>query len=581
MRRIAGILIGLLCLSAVSFAQASVPVDTALTAAIADVNAKLGTAYTYNGGQLNYTFYEERVTGDNLGCPNVAATNQNAYVVMTTRFDFNFDDAFEWEHRFAYEADGSLKMIACAQPDLSQPQPTQAPTATATVAPEDPQATPEGTPVNEAPIFGRDGPRIFPAQVCGELPTRLVNGSIGRVIPGGAQNNLRQTGDLTALKIGELAPGETFTVMDGPFCNGDIAWYLVGDGTTPAGWTAEGVDGDYFLEPQVTDAQLIRPENADQLAPYGGQFGPGFVGMSANTPGQLMVNIDTGVQTLEVMAGFSPLATVQWDVVRESMTPAKWAFADNTGRVWTVGEDNEITAQGLDGEQFNAVGMATTDGDGIMPVAIDGESNFVAITTPNGVELHQIGRNGALNELLMTLPVSGNVLDVAFSSDGMNLFVLTPNELTVYRFVLGEGWTGDAHQTVALDLRLGTLAVAEGGSRVAVAGTTNDGVAAVRVIDNLNSDEGQVMRTILEYNATGDIALLSPSFNADGSLVAVFSTDNSVLLLHPETGATASLETGTEEGVMGSVAFSRDGLILWVYNGSHVEGYAVAAPSAQ
>src|SRR5690606_2637844 len=109
MRRIAGILVGLLCLSMISFAQAPVPSDVALTAAIADVNAKLGTNYTYNGGQLSYTFNEERVTGDNLGCPSVTATNQNAYVVMTTQFDFDFDSVFEWEHRFAYEADGSLK----------------------------------------------------------------------------------------------------------------------------------------------------------------------------------------------------------------------------------------------------------------------------------------------------------------------------------------------------------------------------------------------------------------------------------------------------------------------------------------
>src|SRR5690606_23213406 len=154
---------------------------------------------------------------------------------------------------------------------------------------------------------------------------------------------------------------------------------------------------------------------------------------------------------------------------------------------------------------------------------------------------------------------NGEVLDVAFKADGMSLYVLTPNTLTVYRFLLGEGWTSDAHQTVAHDLQLGTLAVDESGSRVAVAGTTNDGVAAVRVIDGLNNESPASVTTILEYNATGDIALLSPSFNADGSLVAVFSTDNSVLLLHPETGATASLETGTEDGVIGAVAFSRDG----------------------
>src|SRR5690606_36687370 len=130
---------------------------------------------------------------DSLGCAAVTATNQNAYVAMTTQFNFNFDNVFEWEHRFAYEADGSLKMVVCRQPDLSQPQPTQAPTLTETAAPEDPLVTPEGTPVNRAPIFCRVGPSIVPATICGELPTRMINGIVGRVTPGGEVNDLRQT----------------------------------------------------------------------------------------------------------------------------------------------------------------------------------------------------------------------------------------------------------------------------------------------------------------------------------------------------------------------------------------------------
>ncbi len=577
MKRIAVILAGLLYLSAVSFAQAPVPSDVALTAAIADVNAKLGSAYTYNGGQLSYTFNEERVTGDNLGCAAVAATNQNAYVVMTTQFDFNFDNVFEWEHRFAYETDGSLKMVVCRQPDLSQPQPTQAPTATETVAPETPQATPEGTPVNEAPIFGRDGPRIFAAQVCGVLPTRLVNGSVGRVIPGGAQNNLRQQPDLTSLKIGELAAGEAFTVMDGPFCNGDIAWYLVGDGITPTGWTAEGVDGDYFIEPMVTDAQLIRPENADQLAPYGGQFGPGFVSMSANRPGQLVVGTDQSVQTLAIMAGFSPLSALQWDVVKEIMTPAAWVFADNTGRVWAVSEADSGSQLGvMEGTEFPAIELPASDTAPVL--AVDGESNFVAVATADGVDLYQTGRNGALNEVLFTLPTSGDVLDVAFTSDGMMLFVLTANDLTVYRFVLGEGWTGQAQETLAFELASGQLDVSDA-TQVAISGTTADGVAAVYVIDLLN-DETPGNETVVTYESADGVAFSAPSFNADGSLVAVYASDDTLRLVDTANGEVTLLilsDAAGDSETLGTVEFSRDGLLLWVYNGSFVEAYAVAA----
>jgi hypothetical protein len=581
MRRILAVIAGLLCLSAVSFAQAPVPSDVALTAAIADVNAKRGTAFTYNGGQLSYTFNEERVTGDNLGCASVAATNQNAYIVMTTQFDFNFDGVFEWEHRFAYETDGSLKMVVCREPDLSQPQPTQAPTATETVAPETPQATPEGTPVNAEPIFGRDGPRIFPALVCGELPTRLVNGSVGRVIPGGAQNNLRQQPDLTALKIGELAAGETFTVMDGPFCNGDIAWYLVGDGTTPDGWTAEGVGGDYFLEPLVTDAQLIRPENVDQLAPVGGVFGPATA-ISANTPGSLLVSAEDSLEIWGPMGGFAPLATIQWDVVREVPGTYAWAFADNTGRVWTADiEDGTLTLAQDNAPESTPITVETTATSPLL--AVDGESNFAAIATADGVELHQIGRGGALNELLMTLPASGEVLDVAFTSDGMALFVLTANELTIYRYILGEGWTGQTHETIAHDLTAGKLAVAEGGSRLAISGTSADGAAAVRVLDLLN-DEITGNETSVNYDAADSVTLSAPSFNADGSLVAVYASDGTVRLIDTASGEATLLTVGEptpDGGTLGLVEFSRDGLLLWVLNSSGVQAYAVAAPSAE
>lgn len=577
MKRIAVILAGLLCFSAVSFAQAPVSSSVALNAAIADVNAKQGTVYTYDGGQVSYTFSEERVTGDNLGCEAVAATNQNAYLVMVTQFDFDFDNVYEWEHRFANETDGSLKMVVCRQPDLSM-QPTQAPTAT----PFEMSATPEGTlegtleptPISPDVIYGRDGARIMPATICGTLPTRLINGSIGRVIPGGAVNNLRQMSDLTSLKIGELAAGEVFTVMDGPMCSGGIAWYLVGDGMTPAGWTAEGVDMDYFLEPQVTDALLIRAENAAQLAAVGPAFGKGAVSISANTPGRLVIADGTLVQVYTPQSVFAPLSSVQWAMTQELALPARWVFSDNVSRLWTLGADNQITAQDLFGMQIPPVALADAD----QPFAVDGESNFVALGTANGVDLYQLGQNGALNDLILTLPADGDVLDVAFTSEGMSLFVLTPDLLTVYRFVLGEGWTANASQSVPVDMQLGTITVDESGSRVAIAGTNDDGGAAIRVVDGLLDDGVLGEETILEYNAAADVALLSPSFNADGSLVAAFATDDSVVLLDTMSGEAISMDTGAETGVSGAVAFSRDGLLLWVsHPTTGVQAYAVAA----
>ena len=168
--------------------------------------------------------------------------------------------------------------------------------------------------------------------------------------------------------------------------------------------------------------------------------------------------------------------------------------------------------------------------------------------------------------------------DVAFASDGMMLLVLTANELTVYRFVMGEGWTGQAQETIALDLASGKLDVSEA-THVAVSGETADGVAAVYVIDLLN-DEITGNETVVTYESADGVAFSAPSFNADGSLAAVYASDDTVRLIDTATGEVTFVDLSEEAAdseALGAVAFSRDGLLLWVYNGTFVEAYAVAA----
>ena len=83
---------------------------------------------------------------------------------------------------------------------------------------------------------------------CGSgVPQRLEVGGQGQVIPGQARNRLRSApfGD----PIGFIETNTIFDVIGGPECNGNILWWQVSTSDGLTGWTAEGVDGEAYLEP--------------------------------------------------------------------------------------------------------------------------------------------------------------------------------------------------------------------------------------------------------------------------------------------------------------------------------------------
>jgi hypothetical protein len=79
------------------------------------------------------------------------------------------------------------------------------------------------------------------------LPPRLTVGESARVTPGNA-NNVRDTPSTSGQRLGQIPGGEAFLVLDGFVCAGGYAWWQVSYGGL-TGWTVEGSDGEYFLEP--------------------------------------------------------------------------------------------------------------------------------------------------------------------------------------------------------------------------------------------------------------------------------------------------------------------------------------------
>lgn len=107
------------------------------------------------------------------------------------------------------------------------PLPTQAPTLTAF-----PTATPEFPQSAACPGF---------------MPSRLIVGEQGRVVPG-PSNNLRAEPASDTQLLAEIPGGARFLVLEGPICAAGLAWWRV-DYYGKVGWTPEGSKNTYWLEP--------------------------------------------------------------------------------------------------------------------------------------------------------------------------------------------------------------------------------------------------------------------------------------------------------------------------------------------
>lgn len=83
---------------------------------------------------------------------------------------------------------------------------------------------------------------------CAGAPiSRLTVGGSGRVTPG-LPNNVRSYPGYYGQRVGQIPGSGQFTVLDGPVCADNHAWWRVNYNGL-IGWTAEGRVGDYWLEP--------------------------------------------------------------------------------------------------------------------------------------------------------------------------------------------------------------------------------------------------------------------------------------------------------------------------------------------
>lgn len=88
------------------------------------------------------------------------------------------------------------------------------------------------------------------AEFCPEVPLpRLTVGQRGRVSLQDPRSSRVRNGPGTgATVLTQIEPGVEFDVLDGPVCSDGYLWYRIRTDTLE-GWSAEGLPGNYFLEP--------------------------------------------------------------------------------------------------------------------------------------------------------------------------------------------------------------------------------------------------------------------------------------------------------------------------------------------
>ncbi|MBX3061613.1 MAG: SH3 domain-containing protein [Anaerolineae bacterium] len=194
--------------------------------ALNDLGRRLGRTITldsFNNTTSKWTWDPVTWTNTNLDCPEAGLPSS---AVSTPGYQFLLTlNGVDYEYR-ASVADRS-SLILCSSENASV----------------NPGRISSGTGAAGAATAPPSAPGVCPTN----LPGRLVVGKQGRVTPGLA-NRLRADASYTSAVIGRIPAGGVFDVLAGPKCDGSSNfWQVTYAGVT--GWTSEGYNGEYWLEP--------------------------------------------------------------------------------------------------------------------------------------------------------------------------------------------------------------------------------------------------------------------------------------------------------------------------------------------
>lgn len=309
MRRLLAILVIIFSLAIPSLAQESpAEVDIALQT----LSAALGVEVTPDIID-DVSWREVAFTSTALGCPNPSqvyepldATGYQIFVVY---------DGITYDYRVTT---GGEFVLLCSTSD------------TTLVVPEQP------TVIEVTPTEVVDDDNLC----TNALMPRLALGETARTTPE-LGSNLRSLPDLNAEDIGTIPPSTEFIVVGGPECGaqGNYWWQVEYDGLQ--GWTVQGQDGLYFVEPipQPLPATTnpITSLNATQLLPLG-EIESNLLGIAAwSADGQMVAIADASTANPAIWLYFVGNLTQVPVLVEVSFDTTALAFSPD-GSLLAIGD---------------------------------------------------------------------------------------------------------------------------------------------------------------------------------------------------------------------------------------------------
>lgn len=275
-------------------------------------------------------------------------------------------------------------------------------------------------------------------------PLELIIGEQARVLPGGA-NRVRSTPTTSSEAITVMEGGSVFNVIGGPECADGYRWWQI-DYDGQEGWTVEGDDANYFLEPVVAETETSTPTSEAESGSDDCTLEPRLqVGQQANLTTTTPSRVRDSASTTGTQVGqIQPLDT--FDVLEGPVC----AEGINWWRV-SVGDLEGWTAEGLDGEYFTepiipaptaaitantatpAPAATIVSGCTLEPRLIVGQEGRLTTTTPSRVRDAASGSGAQVGQIqpLDTF----TVLEGPECVDGINWWRISVGNL--------DGWTAE------------------------------------------------------------------------------------------------------------------------------------------